>query len=158
MMLKQHKHMPVNVEGRDWFVGDLHGHYSLLMKTLEQMGFDFDRDRLFAVGDLIDRGPESPECIRLLLEPWFHSVCGNHECMFINGRLADDHPHIHGMHIKNGGAWAYEISEKEGNELFQIIRSYMPMCLTVDTLRGSVGVVHAQAPRDWKKVLDGFTP
>ncbi|MDI3326205.1 metallophosphoesterase [Pontibacterium granulatum] len=152
-MLKQHTHMPVNVDGRDWFCGDLHGHYSLLMQALDRVGFNFERDRLFCTGDLIDRGPESAECVHLLLEPWFNSVCGNHECLFIVGRVD---PKVQAMHIRNGGAWAYEITEQEREELFDIIRS--EMCMTVYSQRGSIGVIHGQPPGDWHKVSYNFVP
>lgn len=48
-----------NSLGRDFVVGDLHGYYAELMQALEQVSFDFTQDRLLAVGDLINRGPDS---------------------------------------------------------------------------------------------------
>ena len=43
------------------------------------MGFDPVGDRLFSVGDLIDRGPESEESLAWTGNPWFYAVQGNHE-------------------------------------------------------------------------------
>lgn len=151
--MRQHKHFGLNTVGRDFFVGDLHGHYSLLMQTLGRIGFDHDCDRLFCTGDLIDRGLQSAECVRLLQEPWFHSVVGNHECMFIVGRKD---PRAKALHIKNGGSWAYEISDMEREELFETIKAEMYLGFTVDTRRGSVGVVHAQAPVSWHNLTQGI--
>lgn len=76
--------LPENVKGRDLVVGDLHGHRSLLERELERLGFDPARDRLFSVGDLVDRGPESLATLSLIEEPWFHAVLGNHEMMLLN--------------------------------------------------------------------------
>lgn len=70
-----------NEKGRDFIIGDLHGAYSCLLNGLDNLKFDYQNDRLFSVGDLIDRGPESLQCLRLLTEDWFYSVMGNHELM-----------------------------------------------------------------------------
>jgi len=45
-----------NTEGQDFFVGDIHGMYNLLMSQLNLLGFDRNVDRLFSVGDIVDRG------------------------------------------------------------------------------------------------------
>lgn len=57
--------------GRDFIVGDLHGHYSKLIEGLKKINFDTEKDRLFCVGDLVDRGSEIEECLMLLKEKWF---------------------------------------------------------------------------------------
>ena len=75
------KTFAANETGRDFVIGDLHGSFSLLEKMLEHVSFDTETDRLFSVGDLVDRGPESLECLELLQMPWFHSVYSNHENM-----------------------------------------------------------------------------
>ena len=73
-----------NPDGRDFVLGDLHGTTDLLRALMEHVTFDPDKDRLFSVGDLIDRGEDSPGGLALLLEPWFHAVIGNHEDMLID--------------------------------------------------------------------------
>ena len=50
--------VPRNALGRDFAVGDVHGCFTRLQQGLDQLGFDPTRDRLFSVGDLVDRGPE----------------------------------------------------------------------------------------------------
>ncbi len=69
-----------------YVVGDLHGCYSLLMNDLKKRNFNFEKDLLICVGDLIDRGNENLECISLLDLPWFCAVRGNHEEMCIKGQ------------------------------------------------------------------------
>jgi serine/threonine protein phosphatase 1 len=76
--------LPRNAKGRDFVVGDLHGHRSLLEQELDRLGFDPSCDRVLSVGDLIDRGPESLATLSLIDEPWFHAVLGNHELMLLN--------------------------------------------------------------------------
>src|SRR3546814_1363745 len=78
-MAALHRHLPANTAGRDFIVGDLHGCLDLLQVELARIAFDPTRDRLFSVGDLTDRGPDSMGCLRLLREPWFYAVHGNHE-------------------------------------------------------------------------------
>lgn len=73
------KHLPANSTGQDFVCGDLHGHKQLLMEKLDELGFDFGKDRLFCTGDLNDRGPDSFGTLMLVHEPWFYSVKGNHE-------------------------------------------------------------------------------
>ncbi|MDA8110834.1 MAG: metallophosphoesterase [Nitrospiraceae bacterium] len=76
--------LPSNRTGRDFVLGDLHGTTDLLRALMEHVAFDPDKDRLFSVGDLIDRGEDSPGGLALLLEPWFHAVKGNHEDMMMD--------------------------------------------------------------------------
>lgn len=64
-----------------WVVGDIHGEYQLLQSRLHQLSFFPETDLLISVGDNIDRGPESLDVLRLLNQPWFISVKGNHEAM-----------------------------------------------------------------------------
>lgn len=78
------KFISTNHVGRDFVVGDIHGCYSTLIKLLEKIEFHKGRDRLFSVGDLVNRGPDSIECLGLLKQPWFFSVRGNHEQMLID--------------------------------------------------------------------------
>ena len=65
--IRQHQHYSINELGTDFFVGDIHGHYQLLLDSLSQVGFnDNNGDRVFLVGDIINRGPDSYSCVELL--------------------------------------------------------------------------------------------
>jgi len=76
-------HHHTNIRGRDFIVGDLHGCRAMMDRLLDHVAFDTDRDRLFSVGDLVDRGPDSEGCLDLLHEPWFFPVMGNHDAMLM---------------------------------------------------------------------------
>ena len=62
----------LNEDGRDFVVGDIHGMFQHLTELLEQIEFDEGSDRLFSVGDLVDRGPESHRALEWLDKPWFY--------------------------------------------------------------------------------------
>ena len=70
---------PANDLGHDFVVGDLHGKRRQLLDKLDALGFNPMCDRVFCTGDLIDRSPDSFDALKLLHEPWFHFVRGNHE-------------------------------------------------------------------------------
>lgn len=62
-------------------VGDLQGHLTPLLHLLERVRFDPASDRLWLVGDLVNRGPESLEALRFVRElgPAAITVLGNHD-------------------------------------------------------------------------------
>jgi bis(5'-nucleosyl)-tetraphosphatase (symmetrical) len=62
-------------------VGDVQGCYEALGCVLRQVGFDAARDRLWLVGDLVNRGPQSLEVLRFVrsLGAAAQLVLGNHE-------------------------------------------------------------------------------
>jgi len=121
-------------------VSDLHGMYDLLIAHLARIEFNKDADRLFSVGDLIDRGPDSERCIRLLDENWFYSVRGNHEQMMLDSFKSGDYK----LWLANGGLW---IAGRIGVEkdYFEDLAESMPLAIQV----GNIGIVHAEPPYDW---------
>lgn len=95
----------VNSKGRDFVIGDLHGSFQLFIKLLEDIKFDAEVDRMFSVGDLVDRGEDSLNCLRLYNEPWFHSVIANHEQMMAE---CFDGGYMGQFWFRNGGEWGFE--------------------------------------------------
>lgn len=138
---------PINTSGRDYVVGDIHGCFSELESALSQMAFNKSTDRLFAVGDLIDRGPESDRVIEFLNEPWFFSVRGNHE------QLAIDHESMGpALWLENGGKWFFQQPYSRQIEIISRLRD-LPLAIQIETEAGAVGVVHADVPgSDWNKL------
>jgi serine/threonine protein phosphatase 1 len=139
-----------NISGRDFAVGDLHGHYSLLISRLAEVAFDRSRDRLFAVGDLVDRGPESLACLKLVQEPWFHSIRGNHEAMMIDALL---HRQPFDLWVLNGGDWIYALNIDRVARLCHRLIAELPYAIEVATAQGRVGLIHAEVPGDdWRQI------
>lgn len=66
---------------RTFVVGDIQGCYQSLSSLLTEINFDPDSDRLWAVGDLVNRGPQSLDVLRFChdLGDSFKTVLGNHD-------------------------------------------------------------------------------
>jgi bis(5'-nucleosyl)-tetraphosphatase (symmetrical) len=64
-----------------YIVGDLQGCLSPLKELLSRVNFDPSKDKLVAVGDLVNRGPDSLETLRFCknLGKSFATVLGNHD-------------------------------------------------------------------------------
>lgn len=135
------KRFPINEVGRDFVIGDLHGHFRVLDNVLEQVGFDKTKDRCFSVGDLVDRGPDSADFDHYIFESWFHAVRGNHEQIQLQ-RGHDDHYRYH-----NGGSWFVDLWEDRRNSVRAKL-GQLPVAIEVETKNGKIGLVHANVPGD----------
>lgn len=138
-----------NYVGRDFVVGDIHGCFSKLEKALKEESFNEATDRLFSVGDLVDRGPESHRCLEFLSKSWFHAIKGNHEDMAVQ--------YIDGIwpvnnYILNGGQWLLDIPA-DGRGVYVEAFKKLPYAIEVDSWNsGKVGLVHAECPLDdWEE-------
>lgn len=149
-----------NKNGRDFVIGDIHGKYDELMYGLDQVCFDWDNDRLIAVGDLIDRGTQNMKVLGLIGEPWFYTVIGNHEMMMfdaiVNGG-ATRTPYSRDYFTfwtSNGGAWYYTIDNEDMDKLKDVycplIWEHLPVVIEFIAENGKrIGVTHAGTQRGW---------
>lgn len=147
------KRFQVNEIGRDFAVGDIHGHFTALQSALDEIGFNPECDRLFSVGDLIDRGPECEMVLDWLDKSWFHPVRGNHDdyvCRYDTCEI--------GNWMQNGGAWFRSLTDFEQGEYAAQFRE-LPIAIEVFTESGLVGLAHADCPfNSWGELtnaLDG---
>jgi serine/threonine protein phosphatase 1 len=154
-------------------VGDVHGCFSLLDAGLAARGFDPSRDRLFSVGDLVDRGDESPLVLQVVRRHQIKAVRGNHEQGILDwlshGERAYDPDRIKSVRanadrgidswayhdsstkclVLNGGEWflrLYCSVEDKAVEAVRNIASYLaslPYAIEIETDHGRVGIVHA---------------
>lgn len=137
------QHYDQNDGGRDFAVGDIHGHFPALERLLRRVHFDRARDRLFSVGDLIDRGPESARFVEYVAEPWFHAVRGNHEQMMIDAACWPDEWE---MWRDNGGRWATDFASPTMIDALRDHADRLPFGIEVATPAGLVGLIHAGLP------------
>ena len=69
--------------GNVWAIGDVHGYAQTLVTLLHSLELTH-KDRVVLLGDLVDRGPNSCEVIRIAREnPQIYSILGNHEDMML---------------------------------------------------------------------------
>lgn len=137
-----------NKIGRDFAVGDIHGCFTALEDALYKIGFDFDKDRLFSVGDLVDRGPESHLVLDWLAKPWFFAIQGNHDFLTWRHALGDPYPHVD--HLFHGGDWLLELPDDQKRKVGEVLQK-LPLAIEVETSDGPVGMIHADCPfDDWR--------
>jgi len=134
-------------------IGDVHGECGTLCKLLDRLGYDgngqhADGRRLVFVGDLIDRGPDSPGVVRLvrhlIAQGNAQCVMGNHELNILRGER------------KHGNHWFF--GEPEVIRKDKFAASFQVLCsdqgfraevleffesLPVALEREDVGIVHA---------------
>lgn len=143
--------------GRDYVVADPHGAFSTLYGALEAVGFDPDCDRLFIVGDLIDRGPDSWMCAELLEQPWVFAVRGNHEDMLIELYKNGEPPPgvLEYMSRHNGFGWWMDTSPARREAVLAAVRR-LPVVIELETERGMAGLVHGDVPTgmDWQAFVE----
>lgn len=133
-------------KGRLFFCGDLHGCYSEFMSELKEVSFDKTRDLVVCTGDLVDRGRENLKCLKLVNEPWFETVIGNHEQMMYEA-LRDGDTFWWRSH--NGGDWFERVADSEKDEACQLISKHMseqPYMIVVNTPNKKYAVCHASFP------------
>lgn len=133
--------------GRDFVVGDIHGAFDLLEEGLGALDFDVTQDRLFSVGDLVDRGKYSPMALTFLKQPWFHAVRGNHEDMILD-MYKDGSLDVEALSYnvyRNGMEWWLHTSPYFREDMLQQLKN-LPLAVEVETRIGEVGLIHAEVP------------
>ncbi|WP_334000609.1 metallophosphoesterase [Burkholderia gladioli] len=153
------QHYSLNPSGRDLVVGDVHGCFSLLDAALKRLEFDPMRDRLFSVGDLVNRGRESLAVLDAVRRHQIKAVRGNHEQMILDWATNGRPEHVRAQRTTsalsdNGGEWFIELRSREDEtdkyKAQHIVEYFtsMPLAIEIETAHGLIGVVHADVPVD----------
>ena len=138
----------VNRRGRDFVVGDVHGCFRTLDCALAVLGFDDACDRLFGVGDLVNRGPHSAEALGWLERRFDGVVLGNHDRSVLSWFRAP-----FGSKPPPGSEWLLALPRREHSR-WRAALGAMPLAITIETAHGAVGIVHAEVPhRSWTESL-----
>ena len=139
-----------NTRGRDFVVGDVHGCFRTLGRALQALSFAPGRDRLFGVGDLVNRGPHSREALEWLEQRFDAVALGNHDralLRWLEGPL--------GLSLA-GSEWSDDIPASE-RARWRAALGAMPLAITIPTAHGDVGVVHADVPHPtWSEAAAVF--
>lgn len=147
------QYFSTNLSGQDYICSDIHGHFSLLEQQLEEIRFNPDQDRLFCLGDLIDRGDESNLVLDYLAKPWFFSILGNHELMLIDA-FESESEQVRQQWNFWGGDWAEDFDEVILEQYYEAIVE-LPIAIELRLPNDrNIGLVHAELPLvcDWDEV------
>ncbi|AUJ58707.1 symmetrical bis(5'-nucleosyl)-tetraphosphatase [Coxiella-like endosymbiont of Amblyomma americanum] len=84
-----------------YVIGDVHGCFRELIELLDLVHFDSVKDRLYFVGDIVNRGPNSLEVLRFIKS--LHTpivVLGNHDLLLLilGYDLAPENAYKHTLH------------------------------------------------------------
>lgn len=122
-------------------IGDLQGCYQELQDLLNEINFDDSKDKLWFVGDLVNRGPDSLKCLRFVktLGEKAKSVLGNHDLHFL--AIANE---VRKPHHKD--TLDEILNADDANELVQWIRK-QPLLVHDDELNFTM--IHAGLPPQW---------
>ena len=133
-------HVAENARGRDFVVGDVHGCFRTLERALEGLDYDPERDRLFGVGDLVNRGPYSVEALEWLERRFEAVALGNHDRAVLRWFETPL-----GTLPPSGSEWLTDVPEGQRSRWCAALAA-MPVAITLETPYGAVGIVHAEVP------------
>lgn len=139
-------YIDINKVGNDYVIGDIHGRYDLVYEALKEVNFDENKDRLFCVGDLIDRGKLSYQVLDFLKKPFVYAIRGNHEDILlelysdINNPPTEEKLAYVGKQV--GLDWWLSVNLKDRQMIIEALRK-LPLVIEINTVRGNVGLIHA---------------
>ena len=124
-----------------YVVGDLQGCYRELQQLLAKVKFDPANDVLWLTGDLVNRGPQSLECLRLVksLGKSAVTVLGNHDLHLLAVAMS-------GASNKKKDTLADILSAPDCDELMEWLR-HQPL-MVIDKTR-KLALVHAGVFPGW---------
>ena len=140
--------IPLASEKRHLIVGDIHGRFDTFWDLLQSANYDPEKDIIYSVGDLIDRGPQSYEVLAFFQQKNTYAIRGNHEQMAY-------HPAWLNTWLHNGGVNCLQ-SLRDNNYDASWLKEYiqkLPFVIDV----GSEGeehafrIVHAEIPLAWSE-------
>lgn len=136
--------VPPSPDAKFIVVADVHGQDTLLQALLGACNYREGEDVLLFLGDLIDRGPGSLECLRYLSKQNVYSCLGNHESMALSA-LSNNSNAAEAQWLMNGGSWITGTDEKQKQEVVMLIQR-MAYTISFNWHGLLIGLVHADFP------------
>ena len=139
-----------------YVISDVHGEKKDFIKMMIRIGFS-DRDTLYVIGDVIDRGPDGIALLKSIMgSPNIHLLLGNHEYM-MRSFLSLDKNKDHSRWIDayslwcfiNGGEITYDSFLKETPDTREKILDYLmalPVSTSLEISDKKILLVHAAPP------------
>jgi len=125
----------------DYIVGDVQGCITSLKNLLKKINFSYDSDRLFLLGDVVNRGENNLETMKFILsnQDNFEMVLGNHDIHLLAC-------HFDSQKMKKNDNFQDILKSNSRDEIIEYLLSN-PIALE---LNGSL-LVHAGIPPIWSK-------
>lgn len=129
-------------------LGDIHGNYQALITVLDHVE-TWQPDLVLVLGDIINRGPRSKDCLDLIMEkstnPNWHVIKGNHEGYVLQFENPGFSRKGVDLALKQIIYWTYQsLTRQDLDELIQL-----PTKITIDHLGpGLIQAVHASIAGD----------
>ncbi len=127
----------------DYLIGDVQGCFDSLQKLLKKIKFSSDKDRLFFLGDVVNRGNKSLETLRFIkdLRANAKMVLGNHDFHLLACVLGSKTPN-------RKDTFEDVLNAKDKLELIDFLRQQPLIIAHQDAL-----LVHAGIPPMWNKEI-----
>jgi serine/threonine protein phosphatase 1 len=132
-----------------YLISDIHGEYDLFIKLLEQINFNTKEDKLYIIGDVVDRGKDSIKALQYIYGNQDSMILlkGNHEDMMINAFKYYDNYHW----FSNGGKVTFDeymnLSKTEQNKILKYINE-LPCLLQIQVDNKKYILSHAGIQTD----------
>ena len=122
-------------------MGDIHGCFDEFQGLLESINFDHQKDRLYLVGDLINRGPDSLAVMEYLLahQDSILPVLGNHDLSYLV--YAEGY-----TRLKRGDTYHQLLESPLADDIREYLR-HQPLVRYLPQLK--IAIAHAGIPPFW---------
>ena len=123
----------------DYLIGDVQGCFDALQTLLKKIHFSADKDRLFFLGDVVNRGNKSLETLRFIKDAKDNAsmVLGNHDFHLLACSLGNRNPNKKDTFID-------VINAKDAPQLLDFLKQQPLVIHHKDAL-----MVHAGIPPNW---------
>lgn len=152
----KHVTLKENKKGFDYVISDVNGCLSVLTSLLDSVKFT-SNDRLFLIGNSIDKGAHSKELVEFTKSKNIFPLLGSSELLM----LMSLHPSAPPSAVlvfseqwdHNGGGWRHALSSSEMSKLYSIVSEW-PVSITIDGEQ-KIGLVHSEPPFDsWPEFVN----
>jgi bis(5'-nucleosyl)-tetraphosphatase (symmetrical) len=123
-----------------YVIGDVQGCYLPLLRLLDKIAYDPDKDKLWFAGDLVNRGPDSLNTLRLIKEIASKAVLGNHDLHLLACYYGSE------KSVRKKDTFSDILSAPDCEELMVWLRQ---LPLMVYSKKKNVVMTHAGVPHIW---------
>lgn len=128
-----------------YVMSDIHGEYDKFISMLEKINFN-DNDKLYILGDVIDRGKDSIKCLQYIMQKSnIQMILGNHEEMALRSLVNQDQGYYN-CWMSNGGHKTLnefdELSSTRQKDILEYLKQ-LPLTITIDDFEEDYILVHA---------------